>query len=199
MNLRTLAPQTGCAFILKRGMSLKVMDPAGGQVADLFCVSLEDPLDTLSSGRSIDYNETIYLTTGHSLFSHRGKAMLRILKDTCGCHDFLVTPCSLQMFQMISQTQDYHPSCQENLARHLGKFGVKEAQISTTFNIFMNIAVQPDGKIKIARPRTEPGDHIILEAVMDLIVGLTACSDEQTNDGACKPVSFEILPSPAAE
>ncbi len=195
MELReqnVIKAQSGCAFELKKGQRLCVTDVSGEQVADLFCVSKSNIQDTLSSGRSIDYAETILFTKGHKLFSFSGEPMLEILEDSCGRHDFLVTPCSAQMFQMLSGKPDYHPSCQENLEIALKPYGVNPWQLGTTFNIFMNVAFTPEGKIKVGVPTSKKGDLIIFEAKMDLIVGLTACSDEGTNNGTCKPIAYEI-------
>lgn len=185
--------QCGAGFRLTRGERLEVVDPLGQQVADLFCVRAEDPSDGLSSGRSIDYGDTIRFTSGNELYAHSGKAILRLEEDSCGTHDFLVTPCSLQMFQMLDASCEYHPSCQENLAKALGGFGVPEHSIATTFNIFMNVPVGEGGKIKVLTPLSRPGDRVVFFALEDLFVGLTACSDEGSNGGSCKPIHYRIL------
>ena len=188
----TLPPQTGTAFLLKKGALLKVIDVSGQQVCDLFCFAQDDLTDALSSGRSIDYNETIYLSTGHKLYANSGQVMFTIVEDSCGQHDFLVTPCSQQMFEMISGSKKYHPSCLENLTKNLSHFNVKPEQITTTFNIFMNIKVDSSGRIHLQTPTSKAGDFIVLRAEMDLIVGLTACSDEDTNGGSCKSIQYQI-------
>ena len=187
-----IAPQRGVGLELRRGATLTVIDPEGGQVADLFCFDRANLTDGLSSGRSIDYNETIALTVGHSLYASSGGVLLSIVEDTCGCHDFLVTPCSLQMFHMVSGSDAYHPSCLENLARAFEPYGIAADRITTTFNIFMNVQVAPDGGLSILPPASRPGDFLVLEACMDLIVGLTACAHEETNGGASKPITYEL-------
>lgn len=185
--------QKGAAFKLKVGQCLKVIDPLGEQVADLFCADEESLEDTLSGGRTIDYNESIYIKPGHFLYSQSGKKLLCVSSDTSpGKHDLLVTPCSLQMFQMIKKNTEYHPSCLENLYSNLKQFGIKETQITSTLNIFMNISLSPEGRLKILPPTSKAQDHIIFKAQRNLIVGLTACSDEQTNNGRCKPIHYEI-------
>lgn len=184
--------QKGACFTLRKGELLKVIDPLGKQVSDLFCFSLEDPQESLSAGRSIDYNDTIYLTAGHKLYSNRSRVFLEILEDTCGRHDFLLTPCSLKMFQLVAEDEEYHPSCLENLAKSFGPHGIPEDAISTTFNIFMNVQVQPQGQIQIQEPLSKAGDYVLFEAHADLIVGLTACSHEGTNGGVLKPIDYEI-------
>lgn len=193
MARQFLAPQTGKAFKLKNGQHLKVIDPNGQQVSDLFCFDVESPSDVLSAGRTIDYNDTIYIKPGHFLYSNAGKPMFEVLEDTCGRHDLLVTPCSLQMFQMVAKNNDYHPSCHENLSKALSEYGVTADDITSTFNIFMNITVAPEsGRISIEAPLSKAEDYILLRACRDLVVGLTACSDEGTNNGRCKSIEYEV-------
>jgi uncharacterized protein len=189
---RRLAPQTGTAFELSRGQTLRVIDPLGEQVADLIAFARDDRAEWLSSGRSIDYNNTIYLTTGHALYSNRSRVMLTIVADTVGRHDFLYTPCSPETFTIIYGTSGHHPSCFENLVGALARFGIGADAIPTTFNIFMNVDVMSDGALKIDPPRSRAGDYIELRAEIDLIVGLTACSAEMSNNYAFKPIDFEI-------
>ena len=188
---KVIAPQSGFGFTLHRGQRLTVVDPEGEQVADLFCYSRENPQEALSSGRSIDYNDSFLFRRGHTLFGQSGRPMLVIEEDTLGRHDFLVTPCSLQMFHMLG-VEGYHPSCLENLERALADFPVNSAQIGTSFNIFMHVAFDENGKIAVKAPLSRAGEKIVFRAEMDLYVALTACSDEDTNNGRCKPIEFEI-------
>src|SRR5436853_851274 len=138
--MRRLEPQTGTAFELSKGQSLRVIDLEGEQVADLTAFARADKKEWLSSGRSIDYANSIYLTTGNILYSNRSRPMLTIVTDDVGRHDFLLTPCSPETFKIIYQNKDYHPSCFENL-KALERFGIALDSIPTTFNIFMNVEV----------------------------------------------------------
>lgn len=188
-----IAPQSGTGFLLKKGDLLRVVDPTGEQVSDLIAFSQTDPEEWLSSGRTLDYNNTIYLTAGHVLYSNRSVPMLTIVSDTVGRHDFLYTPCSPETFSILYKTTGHHPSCLENLATSLKPFGVLRDRIPTTFNIFMNVAVAEDGTLSIAPPRSKAGDELTVRAEMDLIVGLTACSAEMSNNYRFKPIDFEIV------
>lgn len=190
--------QSGAGFPLRKGERLVVVDPLGGQVADLFCVDAHKKDDALSSGRSIDYNDTVRFTTGHILYAHSGNPMLRMVQDSCGVHDFLVTPCSLQMFRMLDPQCEYHPSCEENLVRALSPLGVAASAITTTFNIFMNVPVKENGSIRVEAPLSPAGARVVFEAERDLIVGLTACSHEGSNGGKCKPVQYRVEAAPGA-
>lgn len=187
-------PQSGTAFLLEEGQRLRVTDPMGEQVADLVCFRAGDLDEWLSAGRSFDYNETLLLTTGHLLYSNRSAPMLEIVEDTVGRHDFLLTPCSPDTFRILyDDLPADHPSCFVNLHTHLARFGVQPDRIPTTFNIFMNVQFAPDGRISVEPPLSRAGDHLLLQARMDLVVGLTACSAGQSNNFAFKPIDFEIL------
>lgn len=118
--------------------------------------------------------------------------MMRILEDTNGRNDFLLAPCSPETFKIIYEESQYHPSCFENLQRNLWRYGIMPDDIPVAFNIFMNVQFQPDGALTVEPPLSKAGDHILFEAEMDLIVGLTACSAEQSNNYSFTPIVFEI-------
>lgn len=193
-----LAPQTGTGFVVRRGELLRIIDPTGEQVSDLISFANDDPREWLSSGRTIDYANTIYLTTGHTLYSNRSRPMWTVIEDTVGRHDFLLTPCSPETFSIIYGTTGHHPSCFENLVKALAPFGIAPDVIPTTLNVFMNVDVLPSGEIRILPPKSRAGDCLVLRAEMDLIVGVTACSAELSNNGSFKPIDVEVHAAPAA-
>ena len=188
-----LEPQTGTGFSLDKGQVLRVIDPEGKQVSDIIAFARTDKSEWLSSGRSIDYNNTVYLTTGHVLYSNRSNPMFTILEDRVGRHDFLLTPCSPETFEILYEGHEgYHPSCLENLTKNLERFGILVDDVPTTFNAFMNVDILPSGELKIGPPLSEPGDFLDLRAEMDLIVGVTACSAEMSNNYSFKPIEVEV-------
>ena len=56
----------------------------------------------------------------------------------------------------------------------------------------MNVEMAQDGRVTVGPPRSKPGDSIELRAEMDLIVGLTACSAEMSNNYRFKPICYEL-------
>ena len=88
-EVRRIPAQTGAGFLLSRGQRLRVVDPLGEQVSDLTAFRRDDPAEWLSSGRSIDYANSIYLSTGHILYSNRSRPMFTILSDDVGFKDLL--------------------------------------------------------------------------------------------------------------
>jgi uncharacterized protein YcgI (DUF1989 family) len=189
-----LDPQTGTGFTLPAGATLTIVDPTGEQVSDFFCVRPGDHGEWLSSGRTIDYANSIYVTTGSVLYSNRSTPLATVVADTCGRHDFLLTPCSQQTFDLLYPEFEgaYHPSCFENLCTGLGPFGVDPDRISTTLNIFMNVWTDRTGELHIDPPTSRAGDRFAIRAEVDLLVGLTACSAEKSNAGVCKAIDYRI-------
>ncbi|RYZ54905.1 MAG: urea carboxylase-associated family protein [Proteobacteria bacterium] len=190
----TISPRSGTAFLLPRGAQLKIIDPMGEQVCDLLCFSQQDKREALSSGRTIDYNNKIFFSEGDKFYSNRSEVMFEILGDTVGRHDFLLTPCSSDTFRIIYGHDHPHRGCFGNLEAALKEYGITGDDIPTTFNVFMNVTVNGEtGEIKVEPPKSKAGDYIIIRAEMDLIVGLTACSAEQSNNYSFKPIEYQIL------
>lgn len=192
--IEVIPPRSGVAFELKRGERLRVIDPHGQQVADLLAFNRADVGEHLSSGRTLDYASKIYLSTGDALYSNRSNVLLRIVEDDVGRHDFLLAPCSAQMFRIIYGETQPHRGCFGNLAAALAPYGVMPDAIPTAFNVFMNVPVDGQtGAFTVQPPLSRPGDATVFEAQLDLLIGLTACSAGQSNNFAFKPIHYEIL------
>lgn len=192
-DTQRIPPRSGTAFRVAKGQSFSVIDPTGEQVADLLAYNADDVAEVISSGRTLDYASRIYLTTGDPLYSNRSNVMLTITRDDVGRHDFLLTPCSKDTFRIIYGDTDPHRGCFGNLAAALAPYGVTEDMIPIAFNCFMNVPVDGDtGEIKVLPPKSRAGDRISFRAEMDLIIGLTACSALQSNNGSFKPIDWRI-------
>lgn len=188
-----IEPRTGVGFLLNEGETLRVIDPKGEQVSDLTAFDAEDPREWLSSGRTIDYANRIYMRKGDTLYSNRSNPMLKITKNTVDGHDFLLTPCSQEMFKKLYGIDEQRPSCFSNLSKNLAPFGIEPDQIPTTLNIFMDVRPSSHtGELTIGPPNSRAGDYTEFTALRDLIVGLTACSAEKSNNGSFKPIDFII-------
>jgi uncharacterized protein YcgI (DUF1989 family) len=185
-----IPPRSGAAFTLLAGQTLTVVDPEGMQVSDMVAFALEDHGEVISNGRTFDYEETIALTTGSTLWSNRSRKMLMIEHDDVVRHDFLLTPCSRDTFTHFYPDKPVHPGCFGNLVDALAHYGICADQIPTAFNIFMNVPVSADGSISVKPPVSRAGDQIRFRACMDLIIGLTACSAFASNGGSFKPIDY---------
>ncbi|MDP9016868.1 MAG: urea carboxylase-associated family protein, partial [Candidatus Eremiobacteraeota bacterium] len=187
-----LEAQTGCALHMRAGERLEVIDVEGQQVADLAIFAQADLREYFSPGRTLDYNSRINVTTGARLYSNRSHPLMVIEADAVKVHDYLLTPCSSRMFEILHASPG-HPSCHENLVRALGPFGIQDDDIHGTFNAFMRVDIALDGTITVGTPPSRAGDSIVFRAETDVLVALTACSSEHTNNGRCKAVAYRVF------
>lgn len=191
-NAFHIEARSGRAFELSGGDTLTIIDVAGEQVADLFCVARRDSGEWLSNGRTFDYNGTLRLTRGHALYSNRSRPMATITEDTVGRHDFLYAPCSAEMFRIQYGIEEPHPNCLDNLTGALADYEMSAVPIATPFNAFMNVEIAQSGALTVKAPLSRAGDRIAFRAEMDLIVAVSACSATVCNGGRCKPIEVEI-------
>ena len=191
--LQRIPPCSGRAIELATGDELVVIDPMGQQVSDLTAFARDDLDEYLSSGRSIDYGAKLWLTTGDVLYSNRSRPMFTILEDTCGRHDFTLTPCSKEMFEKLYGEKEGRPGCEGNLAAALAPWGITRDRVPVAFNIFMNVSFDPaSGRVDVLPPLSRAGDHIRLRAEMPLVVAMTACSAGQSTNFSYKPIDFRV-------
>lgn len=191
VQTQRIPPQSGVAFELTQGQLLRVSAPEGEQVSDMVAFNAHDLAEHLSNGKTFDYEETLDLSYGATLWSNRSRKMLRIVSDPNGQNDFLLAPCCRNTFELIYQESEPRPGCLGNLANALAPWGLDTDDIPTAFNIFMNVDYS-GGRVRTLPPKVSPGQTIVFEALMDLVVGLTACSAAQSNNGSFKPIDYAI-------
>lgn len=193
MTTQTIPPQSGTAFVLRKGQRLTVIDSQGQQVSDLVAFNADDTDEWLSSGRTLDYASKFLLTTGDTLYSNRSSPMFVIERDDVGRHDFLLAPCSKEMFAKLYRHTEPHRGCFGNLVEALAPFGINPDQIPTAFNVFMNVQVDgTTGTLSVEPPLSRAGQSTTFVALMDLVVGLTACSAGLSNNFTFKPIDFQV-------
>lgn len=191
--VQRIPPCSARADRLDVGDELIVIDPEGQQVSDLVAFNANDLAEYLSSGRSIDYASKLWLSTGDVLYSNRSQPMFEIIEDTCGRHDFTLTPCSSDTFRIIYGEHDNRPGCEGNLVQALTPYGIGVDRIPIAFNVFMHVAIDADsGAVTVKPPLSKAGDFIRLRALMPLVVAMTACSAGQSNNFRYKPIDYRV-------
>lgn len=187
-----LPARSGTACVIEQGDVLTVIDPQGEQVADLVAFAVDDYGETLSNGRTFDYEETIALSTGHQLWSNRSEPLLSIVRDDVGTHDFLLTACSRDTWRLCyGGAHDDVPGCFGNLVAALAPYGIGPDAIPTSFNIFMHVELE-GGHLRVLPPLSRAGDTFAVRAEKRLLIGLTACSALLSNNGSCKPIHYRV-------
>lgn len=191
-----IPPKSGYSLELRQGQLLKVVCPEGGQVADMVAFNRHDLTESLSNGKTFDYEQTLRLTTGNRLYSNLSNSMLEIIEDSCGIHDFLLAPCCPETMRRFYKMEGPSPNCRDNLYEALAGYGIGCSQIPTAFNIFMNVAVDSALGIEVLPPVARAGDYVTFRAGMDLIVGITACSAGASNHYTFSPIEVQVEEMP---
>ena len=92
---------------------------------------------------------------------------------------------------------EYHDNCTDNLAAALYELGLTPPETPSPLNLFMNIPWEEGGGLAFAAPVTKPGDHVLFEADLDVVVAFSACPQDilPINGVGREPTEahFEIL------
>lgn len=178
---------------MQPGQFLTIIDDEGGQVVDFFAESAADPEEILSSGVTIDCNDSLALNVGDTLYSDRYQPMFDLIADTVGEHDLIHPCCRPQMYDHFYNNGTGHPSCLQNINTALGH----ERSTITPINLFMHTVIRPDRTISVEEPLSKAGDHVILRARMPLRVALAACSvtESKCNSGRSTSITAVLMNS----
>lgn len=182
----------GASFVVSKGETFEITDPEGRQVADLVAFNRDDTFERFSPKYTYRRENKLRPTTGDTLYTTEGKAILSIVSDDCGIHDLLYAPCNHWVVgEYYGQTGE--GGCRENLTEVLEPEGISEKELQETMNVFMKSEVTDQTRVEIVEPESDPGDSIEFKAEQDTIVGVAACSGESTvNAGDTKPIDIRI-------
>ena len=184
VKARQVAPGQAFAAEVKAGELVQVLDVSGKQVADFVAFGLADRSEVLSVGATRAGGGTMMLQQGMKLLSNRRNPMLELVEDTVGRHDMLFAACDPKRYKDDFGLDD-HPSCRAGLSEALGPFGVGYDQLPDPVNLFMNVSIKQRGELEVNEPLSERNDYVLLQALMDCLIGVSACPQDQnaTNGG----------------
>lgn len=154
---------------------------------------------------------------GDVMVSQKRAPMVKVVEDTSpGVHDTLIAACDRWRYSELGVT-GYHESCTDNFwdAVHalssskdlsseeqdaLKGLGSKlGGKVPDPFNLFMNIPITQEGEgakrgVSFEAPVTKEGDYVVLEALRDVVVVMSACPQDVLTINGKNPVDahFEV-------
>ena len=181
---------SGMKIEVRKGQKIAVIDIEGGQVVDFFAEMTGNPNEFLSTGVTIDCNESLKRKVGDILYTNRYQPMMKILSDDVGEHDLLHPCCRPEMYDFFYHNGEGHSNCFDNINHALGE----QSAIIVPLNLFMHTKIGADGSISVEAPISKAGDKIVLEALQDITLGVAACSvlESKCNSGKCSPIQIDI-------
>lgn len=181
---------SGMKIDVKQGECITVIDIEGGQVVDFFAEVSGNANEFLSTGVTIDCNESLKLNIGDMIYTNLYRSMMKVLSDDVGEHDLLHPCCRTEMYDFFYHNGEGHPNCFDNINSALERHHA----IITPVNLFMHTKININGNISVEEPVSKAGDKIILKALMDITLGVAACSvsESKCNSGKCSSVKIVI-------
>ncbi|WP_219837427.1 urea amidolyase associated protein UAAP2 [Paenibacillus sp. R14(2021)] len=181
---------------LEPGQVLRIVDMEGNQAADTLFFDADHPEDHYSAVATIAGQQNIYLTTGSVLRAESGKALLKIVADTCGRHDTVGGSCSAQSNTVRYSHDKLHMhNCRDTfmlqLAQHGG--GYTKRDLAPNVNFFMNVPVSPDGGLRFADGVSAPGCYVEMEAICRTTVLISNCPQLNNPCNAYNPTPIRVL------
>src|SRR6266508_5210115 len=180
IKARQIRPGQAYAVEVMTGQYLQISDVQGKQVADFVAFNLEDRAEALSTAATRAINGSIMLQLGMKLYSNRRNAMFELVEDAVGRHDMLFPACDPRRYKDDFGLEE-HANCREALTEALTEYNVTYDQIPDPVNWFMNVAIRQRGELEIREPLSERNDSVLLTALMDTVVAVSACPQDQNS------------------
>jgi uncharacterized protein YcgI (DUF1989 family) len=136
--------------------------------------------------------DRLFPQVGGFFVTNRRRPILRFEEDRSpGFHDMLCAACDPSRYRLLG-VEGWHASCQENLQRAMATMGHDRVETPQPINLFMDVRVQPDGRMAWGPASTEPGDHVVLRAELGCIVVASACPQDLNDINRRTPTSVAI-------
>jgi hypothetical protein len=102
--------------------------------------------------------------------------MLRFVEDAAGGrHDMLFAACDQERYEQLGFS-GYHRNCAENLVNAMASHaGHRIDVVPQPVNFFTHTEVDEQHRLLNHENRAAPGDHVVLEALMDLVCVVSSC------------------------
>lgn len=201
----------GKGFVVEKGQTLRIEEVEGKQVVDATFQNADNLRETFHAGQSIALNMlggTGNLKQVRYLYSRPPyeNVLMTVSDDPVGVNfAWMGGRCTRAIYKFRNERGigrrvelDEHRTCQQNLEEALEPFGVDPDMIPDVFNIWMNNndeATVRENHMVFLPPVADVGDYIELHANMNVLVGISACPNDQddVNDGKPKPLGIKIL------
>ncbi|MCP1673069.1 urea carboxylase-associated protein 2 [Natronocella acetinitrilica] len=165
------------SMVLKRGFSLRLIDPEGGGNAAMLLYNPANLLERYNMADTLKGQHTSRLTAGNMLYSDMGRVMLSIVADTCGWHDAIggfSTAADVRRKYGEARYQehrnDFYRNGRELFLVELGKWGLGRRDLVPNINFFSKVHADEQGALHYTPGNSAAGSFVDLRAEMDTLV-----------------------------
>jgi len=181
---------------INAGQIFRIVDLNGNQAVDTLFYSALDTSERYSATDTIKGQANIYLTTGSTLRSNLGNAMLTITADTCGRHDTLGGACATESNQVRYAIEKRHMhACRRSflLAAASAHWDLTKRDLAPNINFFMNVPVTPEGGLTFEDGISDAGKYVEMPAEMDVICVISNCPQLNNPCNAYNPTPIRVM------
>lgn len=190
---------TGQAVPLSAGQSLRITNTYEGQVVDAWAVVPRDADEHLSMEHTRLQLSRLVPREGDKLYGNARRALLSLVNDTSpGVHDTLMAACDPERYRLLGVGSE-RPNCAENFRPALEDVGLARSVVPAPLNLFMNVPWSPDGSLELLPAVAQPGEHVTVAALVDVIVVLSVCPKDVNPINGHRPTDIALeIPATAA-
>ncbi|WP_028009094.1 urea amidolyase associated protein UAAP2 [Solimonas flava] len=180
--------------VVRRGQILRIVDLEGQQAVDTLFYNAADFSERYSAQDTLRAQNAAYVSTGTRILSSEGRTMLTVIADSCGAHDTSAGACSCEANTVrFGEHTRYMHACRENFLIEVAKHGMDKRDIVGNINFFMNVPVEPDGRLAIVDGVSKPGDYVELRAEMDVLCVISNCPQVNNPCNGFDPTPVRVL------
>ena len=186
--------------VLESGEHLRIVDLRGNQAVDFLAYAASDTADRYverySAPDTIAAQGNIFLTTGTTLLTNRGRPLLTIVDDNVGRHDTVGGACSRESNTVRYGHHTFHQhACVENFLLEGARHGLGKRDLVSNVNWFMNVPVEADGTLGIVDGISAPGKYLELRAEIDTLVLISNCPQINNPCNGFDPTPIRVVVS----
>jgi hypothetical protein len=188
--MQRVAPGTAAAVELDISDRVRVTCIGGTQVADLIAFNREDPSERLSPAHTVVSLGRLYPIMGDELRTDRRRPALRIVRDDVGRHDLVVPACDPWRYEVDFGVPG-HANCSDAFVAALRRWGVARSDLPRPVNLFQSMDYT-GGKLTFEASRASAGDVVELEALLPLVVAVSACPMDRNPISGYRPTEIGV-------
>lgn len=181
---------------LMKGQVLRIVDLYGNQGLDFLCYDLHNPEDHYSATQTIVKQKKLYINAGTVLVTESGKELLKIVADTCTCHDTMGGACATESNTVRYGHHTLHmKTCRDTFLMKISEHADQYSKVDLVpnVNLFAQILKTEDDRFEFLDGISEPGSYIEFEALNDTMILISNCPQINNPCSGYKPTTNEIF------
>ena len=193
----TVERATARAYELHEGEYVQVIDVQGRQCSDFMALRT----DALENGveRHIDSTVTRTLVGGaypmpglfDKFFDQDMRPLLSVTRDTVGRHDTFALACTERGYEERGYAG--HINCSDNISYAFSPYGIDARKAWPAINFFFNSWIHAkENRLRSDEAWSRPGDHVVMQALTDLVCVSTACPDDIDPINGWNPTEIHV-------